>query len=58
MDALGQFANSRNQKTIFMPLEASSGIGAIGGITKLVGELNDDDKSGSSAGSGIPSTNK
>ena len=56
MDALGQFATSRNQKTIFMPLEASSVIGAIGGITKLVGEVNEDAKSGNSGSSGVPSS--
>ncbi len=35
---LGQFANSPNQKILFMPLEASSVIGAIGGISEIVRE--------------------
>lgn len=36
VDAVGAFANAPNAKTIFMPLEASSLIGALGGITELV----------------------
>ncbi len=35
VDALGQFANSPNQKILFMPLEASSVIGAVGGISEI-----------------------
>jgi hypothetical protein len=35
VDALGKFANSRNEKILFMPLEASSVIGAIGGIAEI-----------------------
>ena len=38
VDALGQFATSPNQKTLFLPLEASSVIGAIGGIGEIVRE--------------------
>jgi len=38
VDALGQFADSPNQKILFMPLEASSVIGAIGGISEIVRE--------------------
>jgi len=33
--ALGQFANSPNEKILFMPLEASSVIGAIGGVGEI-----------------------
>ncbi len=36
IDALGKFAESPNQKTFFMPVEASGVIGAIGGITEIV----------------------
>jgi regulator of protease activity HflC (stomatin/prohibitin superfamily) len=36
VDALGQFAGSPNAKTIFMPLEASSIIGSVGGIAELM----------------------
>ena len=35
IDALGKFADSRNEKILFMPLEASSVIGAIGGIAEI-----------------------
>ena len=38
VDALGQFATSPNQKILFMPLEASSVIGAVGGITEIARE--------------------
>ena len=38
VEALGQFANSPNQKIMFMPLEASSVIGAIGGIAEIARE--------------------
>lgn len=36
VEALGQFAQSPNQKVIFMPLDSSSVMGSIGGITELV----------------------
>lgn len=36
VEALGQFAQSTNQKIIFMPLDSSSVMGSIGGITELV----------------------
>lgn len=35
IEALGQFAGSPNEKLVFMPLEAGSVIGAIGGIAEL-----------------------
>ena len=38
VNTLGKFANSPNQKILFMPLEASSVIGAIGGISEIVRE--------------------
>ena len=40
VDALGQFANSRNEKLVFMPLEASGVIGALGGMTDMLKNLN------------------
>ena len=43
VEALGKFANSPNQKILFMPLEASSVIGAIGGISEIVRETFGDD---------------
>ena len=36
IEALTQFAHSPNQKVIFMPLDSSSVMGSIGGITELV----------------------
>jgi len=38
VDALGRIATSPNQKMFFMPLEASSVIGAIGGVSELAKE--------------------
>ncbi len=38
IDALGSFAASSNQKILFLPLEAASVIGAIGGITEIARE--------------------
>ena len=35
IDALGKIASADNQKVILMPLEASSVIGALGGITEI-----------------------
>ena len=35
VDALGKFADSNNQKTFFLPLEATSLIGAVGGIAEI-----------------------
>ena len=36
VDALKEIATGGNDKLIFMPLESSSVIGALGGITELV----------------------
>lgn len=38
IEALGSIASARNQKVILMPLEASSVIGAIGGIMEIAKE--------------------
>ena len=38
VETLGHFANSPNQKIMFLPLEASSVIGAIGGIAEIARE--------------------
>ncbi|HPF47473.1 MAG: SPFH domain-containing protein [Emcibacteraceae bacterium] len=40
VEALGKFANSRNEKLVFMPLEASGVIGALGGMTDMLKNLN------------------
>jgi regulator of protease activity HflC (stomatin/prohibitin superfamily) len=38
VDALGKFADSPNQKILVLPLEASSVIGAIGGVAEIAKE--------------------
>ena len=38
VDTLGQFAQSTNQKLIFMPLDSTSVMGSIGGIAELVND--------------------
>ena len=38
IEALGKFADSPNQKTFFLPVEASSLIGSIGGIAEVARE--------------------
>jgi regulator of protease activity HflC (stomatin/prohibitin superfamily) len=42
--ALGKFANSPNQKILFIPLEASAVIGALGGVAEISKELFSKDK--------------
>ncbi len=44
IEQLGHFADSPNQKILFMPLEASSVIGAIGGIAEIAKESFSKDK--------------
>ena len=39
VDALKEMASSNNQKVIFMPLEASNVIGALGGVAELTKEV-------------------
>ena len=38
-EALSEFARSPNQKTVFLPLEATALLGSIGGIKELLREL-------------------
>jgi regulator of protease activity HflC (stomatin/prohibitin superfamily) len=38
VQALGQFADSSNQKTFFLPMEATGILGAVGGITEIAKE--------------------
>ena len=44
IEAIGKFATSSNEKLVFMPLEASGVIGAIGGIAELAKSALDDSK--------------
>ncbi len=39
VETLGQFANSPNEKLVFMPLEASGVIGALGGMTDMLKDI-------------------
>ena len=41
VDAMGRFAESNNQKTIFMPMEMTSLVGTIGGISELWKDIKD-----------------
>ncbi len=52
VDALGNFADSPNQKILFMPLEASSVIGAVGGIAEIAREAFGKNGSGGGPGGG------
>jgi regulator of protease activity HflC (stomatin/prohibitin superfamily) len=38
VETLGQFANSPNQKTFFLPVDAAGVIGAVGGIAEIVNQ--------------------
>jgi len=40
VETLGKFAQSNNEKLVFMPLEASGVIGALGGMTDMLKNLN------------------
>ena len=53
-----EFAISPNQKLVFMPLEASSMIGSIGGIGELFREIQGNASGGGTAGGRVPSVNR
>ena len=42
--ALGKFADSDQQKTFFLPVEASGILGALGGVTELFQSQNKERK--------------
>jgi len=50
VDALAQFANSRNEKIFFLPVEATGIIGAIGGITEIARQAFNGPGGGASGG--------
>ena len=57
VEAVKAFAVSPNSKLIFMPLEASNIIGALGGISELFDEISDRKKGGSAKTRGsVPNT--
>ncbi|MCB1582467.1 MAG: SPFH domain-containing protein [Marinicella sp.] len=43
LDQFGKFANSPNQKTLILPIEATSILGSLAGITELAKEFTDKD---------------
>jgi regulator of protease activity HflC (stomatin/prohibitin superfamily) len=52
IETLGHFAESPNQKILFMPLEAASVIGAIGGISEIAKEAFGKNSGNSGSGGG------
>lgn len=46
IDALGKFAASPNQKTFFLPIEATNVLGALGGIGEIAKQAFDKNKGG------------
>lgn len=57
MKVLSELAGSRNQKILMLPVEASSVIGAIGGISEIAKEaFGKNDKGGSSLKGSVPDT--
>lgn len=56
VEALQSFARSPNEKLVFMPMEASSVIGSLGGISELFKDLNKDGSRRKTTASGIPTT--
>ena len=45
LDQFGKFANSPNQKTMILPMEATGILGSLAGITELAKDLTNKDKS-------------
>ena len=52
VDALNNIASAPNEKVLFMPLEASGVIGAIGGIAELTKQIGGSGDSGGGSGGG------
>ncbi|WP_417317074.1 SPFH domain-containing protein [Emcibacter sp.] len=50
VETLSDFARSPNEKLVFMPLEASGVIGALGGMTEMLNNLKDAPKTGGARG--------
>ncbi len=56
VEAFQALATSRNQKTLILPMESTSLLGALTGIGEIAKEAFGDGKSGSRIASGIPNT--
>ncbi len=55
IDALGAIGSARNQKVILMPLEASSVIGSLAGLTEIAKQAFSDHGGARHAGGSVPS---
>lgn len=56
VEAIKHFGMSQNEKLVFMPMESSNIIGALGGIAELFKDKKADGSVPSKSGSGIPNT--
>ncbi|PVB62507.1 SPFH domain-containing protein [Labrenzia sp. 011] len=56
VEAFKALATSRNQKTLILPMEATSLLGALSGIGEIAKEAFSDDKRSDKSASGIPRT--
>lgn len=56
VEAFQALATSRNQKTLILPMESTSLLGALTGIGEIAKEAFGDSKGGSRNASGIPNT--
>jgi len=56
VEALHGFANSPNEKLVFMPMEASSVIGSIGGIAELFKDVKGEAPAAAKARRSVPNT--
>lgn len=56
VEAFKELANSRNQKTLILPMEATSLLGALSGIGEIAKEAFGEDRGGPRTSSGIPNT--
>ena len=54
VEALQSFAQSPNEKLVFMPMEASSVIGSLGGISELFRDLNENKGKSKRPSSSVP----
>jgi regulator of protease activity HflC (stomatin/prohibitin superfamily) len=48
VEALSEFANSPNQKTLLLPMETTGILGSLAGITEIAKSINSDKTTGSS----------
>ena len=56
VEAIKHFGISQNEKLVFMPMESSGIIGALGGMAELFKDTKKSDGGSTKSGSGIPNT--